>query len=492
MSKRVSSSLSDQGFSQADLQAFSGAADALNQAGADLANLGNDYARLGMHMTDTRVRLTLAPCRVYSQQPPQGHARIAFEQLISSSDECRDLSNRLSRDLQDTAKALITAYSSYSGAENRMLIILSGLKKAGFRASPVLAGGASLGIATVSSAFDSIRQGRGGVIDPYDVIHKTRGTHQDFMDGLAHKVAANKHIGSILGQGGAPTRGSKVNDISSQIAALTAPRTRLKQGNQLEVKRVEPQGTFLGSAHSIDQALGNLSKLGQGGQGIEYSTVAVQKYRHTDGSIGWVVTIPGTNNYPDSPIGWEQNLELMSNSKDQRMQAASARLVAQAMREAGIKPQDSVALVGHSQGGIVAATVAADCVNQYRIDHVVSAGSPIGNHPVPSRTWVTSVEMDDEIVSSLEGNKNPRRDNWLTVRGNVSTVPKSLPTPGHTPVPGAADTGELSHGMNYQRAAWQNAASQGKPSQVRHDRHFAQISEGELEETDYYQGRMKH
>lgn len=83
-----------------------------------------------------------------------------------------------------------------------------------------------------------------------------------------------------------------------------------------------------------------------------------------------------------------------------------------------------MALIGHSQGGIVAATLASDWAEEYTIEHVVTAGSPVANHPIPQRTWVTSVEIDDELVAALDGAANPVTDNWLTVQGHVSPAPR--------------------------------------------------------------------
>ena len=104
-----------------------------------------------------------------------------------------------------------------------------------------------------------------------------------------------------------------------------------------------------------------------------------------------------------------------------------------------------MALIGHSQGGIVAATLASDWAEEYTIEHVVTAGSPVANHPIPQRTWVTSVEIDDELVAALDGAANPVTDNWLTVQGHVSPAPAATPstvhsdgscTPGATPITG--------------------------------------------------------
>ena len=149
----------------------------------------------------------------------------------------------------------------------------------------------------------------------------------------------------------------------------------------------------VGGASGIQDALHDLRRLGQangaGDDGLAYGTIAISQYRRQDGSQAWLVTIPGTDGQKDSPFGWIQNAELMSASAAQRRDADSARLVVQAMHQAGVQPEDSVALIGHSQGGIVAAALASDYADTYRIEHVVTAGSPIANHPISSNTWVT-------------------------------------------------------------------------------------------------------
>ena len=43
-----------------------------------------------------------------------------------------------------------------------------------------------------------------------------------------------------------------------------------------------------------------------------------------------------TDGQPDSPFGWAQNVELMSADQERRRKADSARMVAEAMRQAGI------------------------------------------------------------------------------------------------------------------------------------------------------------
>jgi pimeloyl-ACP methyl ester carboxylesterase len=79
---------------------------------------------------------------------------------------------------------------------------------------------------------------------------------------------------------------------------------------------------------------------------------------------------------------------------------------------------DPVMLVGHSQGGMVAAQAAADTGNGnfgYNVTHVVTAGSPIARADVPSHVQVLAIENSRDLVPHLDARDNPDRPNWTTV-----------------------------------------------------------------------------
>ena len=75
-------------------------------------------------------------------------------------------------------------------------------------------------------------------------------------------------------------------------------------------------------------------------------------------------------------------------------------------------------LVGHSQGGMVAAELAGELNrdHEFTVTHVVTAGSPIGLSPVPSSISVLSLENRGDVVPELDGSDNPARSGWLTAR----------------------------------------------------------------------------
>ena len=78
-----------------------------------------------------------------------------------------------------------------------------------------------------------------------------------------------------------------------------------------------------------------------------------------------------------------------------------------AMAEAGIGPGEPVALVGHSQGGIMAAWLAAH-QDTYPISAVVTAGSPVaGLGPFPEGPTSLSLENRGDVIPLTEGEANP-------------------------------------------------------------------------------------
>lgn len=81
-------------------------------------------------------------------------------------------------------------------------------------------------------------------------------------------------------------------------------------------------------------------------------------------------------------------------------------------------------LVGHSQGGVVAAQAAADSARGtlgYIITHVVTAGSPVALADVPPSVQVLSLENVNNLVPQLDGEPNPASANHTTVRFESDT-----------------------------------------------------------------------
>jgi pimeloyl-ACP methyl ester carboxylesterase len=133
----------------------------------------------------------------------------------------------------------------------------------------------------------------------------------------------------------------------------------------------------------------------------------------------WIVHIPGTQEWAvDAPEGATPfdltgNLHLLAGGR-----TAGTRAVTGAMTAAGVRPGERVLLVGHSQGGLVAAAVAADPAvrRRFGVSHVVTAGSPVAGVDVPPEVRMLALEHTDDLVAGLDGRANPDRRTWITVR----------------------------------------------------------------------------
>jgi hypothetical protein len=147
--------------------------------------------------------------------------------------------------------------------------------------------------------------------------------------------------------------------------------------------------------------------------------VDVRKVVGQDGKAAYIVDIPGTKvwnapwQHTNSANDLGTNLAGMAGDD-----SVLEKGVADAMRRAGVPAGAPVMLVGHSQGGIVAARAATDFVNSgtYNVTNVITAGSPIGRVPIPNSVHVLSLENNNDIVPHLDAAENPDRPNWTTAK----------------------------------------------------------------------------
>ncbi len=139
-----------------------------------------------------------------------------------------------------------------------------------------------------------------------------------------------------------------------------------------------------------------------------------------DGTKVYVADIPGTKemNLPGgqfSPFLNDMGTSVHVLGGDT---TARQHAIARALELAGAGASDPVMLVGHSQGGMVAAQAAHDTtggVFPYNVTHVVALGSPIGNTDIPPGVQVLALENAHDIVPHLDASDNPDRPNHTTV-----------------------------------------------------------------------------
>ncbi|MGW4207105.1 lipase family protein [Lentzea sp. NPDC004789] len=144
----------------------------------------------------------------------------------------------------------------------------------------------------------------------------------------------------------------------------------------------------------------------------------VQIIRDANGKVtGYVVDVPGTKewNAPFTTKGANDlgtNVDAMAGNN-----TVLQKGIEEALRRAGAQDTGApVMLVGHSQGGIVAAQATGDLVaHGYNVTHVLTAGSPVGRIDVPDNVQMLSLENRNDIVPHLDASDNPDLPNRTTV-----------------------------------------------------------------------------
>ncbi|HMM95531.1 hypothetical protein [Phycicoccus sp.] len=165
------------------------------------------------------------------------------------------------------------------------------------------------------------------------------------------------------------------------------------------------------------------------GRGLDGGRVRVVEVGDPQGGSAWVVAVPGTQTWsPEAganPFDLTTDLAAVGGGATlagagvtaalDAAQAASARRRGTTTEHVGGEP---VLLVGHSQGGIHAAALAADpgFTARHRVTHVLTTGAPVGLVPVPTAVRVLSVEHADDPVPALDLGPDPARSTWLTLR----------------------------------------------------------------------------
>lgn len=145
----------------------------------------------------------------------------------------------------------------------------------------------------------------------------------------------------------------------------------------------------------------------------------------------YIVTIPGTS---------EWNLRSGSNPMDTVGNLASAsgtlstasQAVTMAMRQAGIPDGAPVMLVGHSQGGMTAANLAADpgFRGQFNVTNVMTYGSPIDSTRIPGSVDTLALQHPFDVVPRLDlGNAKPGAPGLVGWPGSSGATVVTLPSP---------------------------------------------------------------
>ncbi|KUM36964.1 hypothetical protein AR539_06390 [Arthrobacter sp. EPSL27] len=145
----------------------------------------------------------------------------------------------------------------------------------------------------------------------------------------------------------------------------------------------------------------------------------------------YIVTIPGTSEWNvrsgSNPLDTVGNLASASGTLSTASQA-----VTMAMRQAGIPDGAPVMLVGHSQGGMTAANLAADAGfrGQFNVTNVMTYGSPIDSTRIPGSVDTLALQHPFDVVPRLDlGNAKPGAPGLVGWPSSSGATVVTLPGP---------------------------------------------------------------
>lgn len=188
-----------------------------------------------------------------------------------------------------------------------------------------------------------------------------------------------------------------------------------------KVMRRPGAGPSEGPTSTIEGIVRNVGAL-YPSEGAQPGTVRVDRVVGADGSVSWQVFVPGTQSAHapwggDVPNDWAANLQMYAGHDNAATSAVTA-----ALRAAGVRPGEPVMVAGHSQGGLVAASLAADeqVRSEFDIASVVTIGSPVGHFDVPDGVAALHLEHTDDLVAGLDDQTNPIAPNRTTITRDVT------------------------------------------------------------------------
>ncbi len=221
----------------------------------------------------------------------------------------------------------------------------------------------------------------------------------------------------LLNPGDGPIDQATTNDAARLLALLLGNDTGFDVN---ELPGIDPsfhQQQAPGSLADLMQSLNDTNKL-DADVPSRHGAIQIQTIME-NGHERYIVYVPGTDDMSPVPQDGEHARDMETNYQlIGGLDSAYGRGIQQAMIDAGLEGKD-VMLVGHSQGGMVSTSLAADpeFTQHFNVQHVVTAGSPTAQVPdLPSSTGAIHLENRGDAVPLLDGEDNPDQPNRTTVK----------------------------------------------------------------------------
>ncbi|WP_193509300.1 hypothetical protein [Cryobacterium sp. BB736] len=124
--------------------------------------------------------------------------------------------------------------------------------------------------------------------------------------------------------------------------------------------------------------------------------VRIDRYQTPGQAPRFEVYIAGTSGAAGQPWDMTSNVRALAGAD-----SGSYRAVLDAMRQAGVEPGSAVVFTGYSQGGMIAAGLAAS--GQFSTEGLVTVGAPAGQIAVPYTIPYLAIEHTNDLVPALSG-----------------------------------------------------------------------------------------
>lgn len=152
---------------------------------------------------------------------------------------------------------------------------------------------------------------------------------------------------------------------------------------------------------------------------VKHDSVAVTAVHNPGQPTRYILAVPGTTSWTDNRHPLDSN----SNFQEEAGISSDARRLALAAARAKIPAGSEVMIVGYSQGGIVAANLAADpeINRQYRVGGLMTMASPTARilPRVPAQVQSLAVEHPDDLVPYTDGARAVPTDHQWVVRADT-------------------------------------------------------------------------
>ncbi len=242
-------------------------------------------------------------------------------------------------------------------------------------------------------------------------------------------------IAMFLGTGGAA---STTEQQLGAIVALGRMFGAFEDDRPLSVTQVRATAKVSGDVSTRGTVGGLLDEeaASEGRSNDAGARLSVRRRIGADGQGHWVVDVSGTQAWsvggPPDPADATANVLALGGLPSSLYPAIGAA-ISRAMAAEGVRPgAEPVMLVGHSQGGIVAARLAQNSYfrSRYRVTNLLTAASPESRIALPTSVQALSIEHRGDPVPRMDARAEPDAAN----RTRVVIDPRAyMKKPGASP-----------------------------------------------------------